>query len=195
VGENVLGLVNWNGGLVFDEVQADLEAEGYEVQPYVLPAVSVDSVHRRDRVWFVAYAKSIDYRGEYRNLGAKNDKAKIRGQRSSISKPSCNGNEGDVADAENKGLQRGEVIRGIGGIGQNGNKFPSGCVPPNWEEFPTQPPICSGDDGLPDRLDGITFSKWRNESIKGYGNAVVPQVVHQIFKTISLYESTSHEPS
>jgi DNA (cytosine-5)-methyltransferase 1 len=26
VGENVRGLTNWNGGLVFDEVQADLEA-------------------------------------------------------------------------------------------------------------------------------------------------------------------------
>jgi hypothetical protein len=64
-----------------------------------------------------------------------------------------------------------------------------------WDSFPTQSPICSGDDGLPTRLDGITFPKWRNESIKGYGNAVVPQVVHQIFKAISLYESTSHEPS
>jgi DNA (cytosine-5)-methyltransferase 1 len=33
-------------------------------------------------------------------------------------------------------------------------------------------------------LDGITFSKWRNESIKAAGNAVVPQVVFQIFKAI-----------
>jgi len=57
VGENVLGLVNWSGGLVFHEVQADLEAEGYEVQPYVLPAVSVNAPHRRDRVWFVAKSK------------------------------------------------------------------------------------------------------------------------------------------
>jgi len=57
VGENVLGLVNWSGGLVFHEVQADLEAAGYEVWPYVLPAVSVNAPHRRDRVWFVAYAK------------------------------------------------------------------------------------------------------------------------------------------
>jgi DNA (cytosine-5)-methyltransferase 1 len=56
VGENVFGLINWNDGLVFDEVQADLEAEGYEVQPYVLPAVAVNAPHRRDRVWFVAYA-------------------------------------------------------------------------------------------------------------------------------------------
>jgi DNA (cytosine-5)-methyltransferase 1 len=37
-------------------------------------------------------------------------------------------------------------------------------------------------------LDGITFPKWRNESIKAYGNAVVPQVVYQIFKAIEQYE-------
>ena len=55
---------------------------------------------------------------------------------------------------------------------------------PNWENFPTQSPVCGGDDGIPTELDGITFSKWRNESIKGYGNAVVPQVVYQIFKAI-----------
>ena len=66
VGENVLGLVNWSGGLVFEEVQADLEAEGYEVQPYVLPAASVNAPHRRDRVWFVAYAHGNGHeRGQY----------------------------------------------------------------------------------------------------------------------------------
>ena len=54
----------------------------------------------------------------------------------------------------------------------------------NFENFPTQSPICGGDDGIPTQLDGITFPKWRNESIKGYGNAVVPQVVYQIFKAI-----------
>jgi hypothetical protein len=51
VGENVRGLTNWNGGLVFDEVQADLEAEGYEVLPFLLPACGiVNAPHRRD-VW------------------------------------------------------------------------------------------------------------------------------------------------
>jgi DNA (cytosine-5)-methyltransferase 1 len=35
-------------------------------------------------------------------------------------------------------------------------------------------------------LDGITFPKWRNESIKAYGNAIVPQVAYQIFKAIQL---------
>jgi DNA (cytosine-5)-methyltransferase 1 len=33
-------------------------------------------------------------------------------------------------------------------------------------------------------LDGITFPKWRAESIKGYGNAIVPQVAFEIFKAI-----------
>ena len=55
VGENVRGLTNWNGGLVFDEVQADLEALGYEVTPFLLPACAVNAPHRRDRIWFVAY--------------------------------------------------------------------------------------------------------------------------------------------
>jgi DNA (cytosine-5)-methyltransferase 1 len=54
----------------------------------------------------------------------------------------------------------------------------------NWDNFPTESPICGGDDGISHGLDNITFSKWRNESIKGYGNAVVPQIVYRIFKTI-----------
>ena len=61
----------------------------------------------------------------------------------------------------------------------------------SWENFPTQPPLCGGDDGLPKELDGITFSKWRRESIKAYGNAIVPQVAHRIFQSISDYESST----
>jgi len=57
--------------------------------------------------------------------------------------------------------------------------------PNNWENFPTQSPICSGDDGLPTQLDGIAFSKWRQESIKGYGNAIVPQIAYQLFQIIN----------
>jgi DNA (cytosine-5)-methyltransferase 1 len=58
-----------------------------------------------------------------------------------------------------------------------------------WDNFPTQSPVCGGDDGISHGLDNITFSKWRNESIKGYGNAVVPQVVYRIFKTIEYIQN------
>ena len=54
VGENVLGIVNWSKGLVFEQVCSDLEAEGYEVQPFVIPACGVNAPHRRYRTWFVA---------------------------------------------------------------------------------------------------------------------------------------------
>lgn len=44
--------------------------------------------------------------------------------------------------------------------------------------------ICRGVDGFSEKLDTISFPKWRKESIKAYGNAVVPQVIHTLFKTI-----------
>jgi DNA (cytosine-5)-methyltransferase 1 len=37
-------------------------------------------------------------------------------------------------------------------------------------------------------LDGITFPRWRTESIKGAGNAIVPQVSLQIFKALEQLE-------
>jgi DNA-cytosine methyltransferase len=50
VAENVRGLLTIDGGLVFEQVCADLEAEGYEVQPVLLPAAGVNAPHRRDRI-------------------------------------------------------------------------------------------------------------------------------------------------
>lgn len=55
VGENVRGIISWNGGVVFDEVQADLETQGYQVLPFLLPAAGVGAEHERFRVWFIAY--------------------------------------------------------------------------------------------------------------------------------------------
>jgi DNA (cytosine-5)-methyltransferase 1 len=314
VGENVLGLVNWSGGLVFHEVQSDLEAEGYEVWPYVLPAVSVNAPHRRDRVWFVAYnngfirgkgrdakpteqpryresilpitaerltphphgvrlqqrknsgemgggqAKMGGQGSEFTNAIETNGKESVtphpngnptgtpgegtsttesrsninvqqgeRGSKTELNiRPSSvsrdvthpnsnglnqrNGNDekqpsqggfnalgnadtgdeyGDVADTGHTGLQGSKVNGSIGGSRKESDKLTTGCVRSNWQKFPTQSPICSRNDGLSSRLDGITFSKWRNESIKAAGNAIVPQVVYQIFKAIQQYETTS----
>jgi len=223
VGENVFGLINWSGGLVFHEVQADLEAAGYEVFPYVLPACAVNATHRRDRVWFVAHrASSRDFRkghnatsGEWCNEGIggsffyeynNNGTQRVTSNPHSNGQHRCNsqheintseGREyaqrdfeqvgGNAADTNRQRVKE-RNIPGITGektfisrrINENGNY---------WQNFPTQPPICTGNDGVPANLDGITFSKWRNESIKAAGNAIVPQVALQIFKSIEQYEN------
>ena len=182
VGENVLGLVNWNEGLVFEEVQTDLEAQGYEVQPYVLPAAGVGAPHRRDRVWFVAHSDNHRHntkRGEdEKKRGVPNEDWQEMGpgqfDRASVSST--------TSDTYGIGLQREGRSTKLDGrrLGIHDAQNYSTA----WEDFPTQSPVCGGNDGLPRELDGITFSKWRNESIKAYGNAIVPQVVFQIFKAI-----------
>lgn len=146
VGENVCGITNWNGGVVFEEVCADLENCGYEMQPILLPACAVGAPHRRDRVWFVA-------------TNTKNIRQKYA-------------------------MEDGELER---------RQFRKSYQRNVWDTFPSQSPICGGDDGLPTELDGITFSKWRQESLKGYGNAIVPQVAYQIFKVINHLNKIQNE--
>ena len=268
VGENVLGLVNWSEGLVFEEVQLDLEAQGYEVQAFVLPASAKNAPHRRDRVWFVAYSDGTIKRnrcgennekkreirrddhgnvfgelrgdgnvtdtdsktsgGRSRNMGCKNGEDERERIRKFFDAINTDGDEGNVTDTDSIGTQtrkigevlgesdterqaRGFVDESLQGTTtdtnsqrqkwerkqgviteerERGNKrFEQlGYNEHQWEKFPTQSPICGGDDGISTELDGITFSKWRRESIKGYGNAIVPQVVYEIFKTIEEWE-------
>lgn len=160
VGENVFGIVNWNGGMVFEEVQADLEAEGYKVQAYVLPAAAVNAPHRRDRVWFVAYSN-------------------ISTERSSRKSCETERNRSHNNDEQECWPESSEFNTGCHGLLRCNTVF---------EHWATQSPVCDGNDGLSSRLDAITFPKWRTESIKAGGNAIVPQVIHQIFKTIEQYE-------
>lgn len=59
-----------------------------------------------------------------------------------------------------------------------------------WEGFPTQPPVCRGDDGLPFGVAdlSIPFGRWRREAIKALGNAWVPEVAYEIFRIIQMVE-------
>ena len=216
VGENVFGLINWNGGLVFDEVQTDLEAEGYEVQPYVLPAASVNAPHKRDRVWFVAhrYDESRQERTSNRKWAGCEQIRKrdlLRSYFGSISEnestsntesqqsermrfnecESCQSKQGELRGSYCEGFTESNVTY-TDGRRQSSKEYgkeesrwiTEKSISNDWENFPTQPPIHNGDDGLSSRLVGITFPKWRNESIKAMGNAIVPQVALEMFKVI-----------
>jgi DNA (cytosine-5)-methyltransferase 1 len=257
VGENVRGLTNWNGGVVFEEVCTDLENKGYTVQPILLPACSVGAPHRRDRVWFVAsntnssrlqktrsqqqttrieqhgeldwnaaYSKGIyaERIGEFNNSewesnskigeqlwnkfgsnGSKksttnsnsirqhkrecnNEKQPSERRFDALNDINKNDGQGNVANTNSIGYERWKERESTESKSQSTQKqlerFNQLCRA-NFEMFPSQSPICGGDDGLPTELDGITFSKWRQESIKGYGNAIVPQVAYEIFKVIA----------
>jgi DNA (cytosine-5)-methyltransferase 1 len=81
LGENVGGLLTWNDGLVFEQVCSDLEAEGYEVCPLIIPACAVNAPHRRDRVWIVAHAISSEHRGQYGAIREKKSVPSISGKR------------------------------------------------------------------------------------------------------------------
>jgi DNA (cytosine-5)-methyltransferase 1 len=192
VGENVSGLINWNRGMVFDQVQTDLEAEGYEVIPFVLPACGKNAPHKRERIWFIAYNN---------RYGCDRNKEFTEGQqREAFSKfnpcagarnNTYNNSEGlsqrirarIISDAETKNSYQGSKLTRI-------------YTKNYWQEFPVTSPFWCRNDGLSYQLDGITFSKWRNESIKAYGNAIVPQVAFEIFKVIQqLHETTTSKPS
>lgn len=222
VGENVSGLINWNGGLVFDEVQTDLENEGYEVWANVLPAASVNAPHKRDRVWFVAYSDHNRNSGRTRENESKSKKERLqeRNQIQFANKSDSLRESPSYAKSERAGKLRNEsetqrtqnsnelsrkqyrvsnedvthatcfgLRNESNGFGKSGflNKKSKAD---DWQNFPTQSPVCDGDDGLSSRLDGITFPKWRNESIKAGGNAIVPQVAFQIFKAINEFRSS-----
>ena len=242
VGENVRGLLSWNEGVVLNEIYADLEAEGYEVGTFVLPAVGVNAPHKRDRVWIVAYSDNNRHnakrREEEKERGVQSRERQEMGagqfDRASVSSSTSDacgiGRRGrdkrsatDQSEEQSLDQNIGQYGYGVwgetsgcgadaantsgdrlqGGVSADLNKQPSGTgeydaqylregagsqgIP--FEGFPTKPPICGGDDGLSRELDNITFSKWRKESIKAYGNAIVPQVAFQIFKAIaSTYE-------
>ena len=180
VGENVRGLVSWNEGMVFNEVCDDLEGEGYEVQSFLIPAASVGAPHQRYRVWFVAYAHDKGRSSRLREIQNKNGEISEWNYNAKSSNTNVKHNFSNTESiGQEYALENGEL---------EGGRFRKSNQRNFWDSFPSKSPICGGDDGLPRELDNITFSKWRQESIKAYGNAIVPQVAHQIFKTIEEFE-------
>lgn len=186
IGENVRGLVNWNEGLVFQEVYDDLEREGYEVQSFLIPAASVNAPHQRYRVWFIAYSNLYYDKQQIRNCNGKKERiSKEYWQEYDTTRESCGTNISNVTNSDTTRVHE----QYFTSKSNETSKFSrSSFERGDFSRFPSKPPICGGDDGIPRELDSITFSKWKNESIKAYGNAIVPQVAYQLFKTIEEFE-------
>jgi DNA (cytosine-5)-methyltransferase 1 len=184
IGENVRGLVSWGGGLVFEEVCSDLERQGYEVQSFVIPAAGVNAPHQRQRIWFIAYSNNKRGSCEFREVQKENGKVSKRNNDAKLSNSNISNVANTISERGQLQIKGKYTIKQV--LGSNGKDRKIN----RWEIFPIKPPICGGNDGIPRELDSITFSKWRNESIKAYGNAIVPQVAHEIFKTIEKFENS-----
>lgn len=165
IAENVRGLVTWNEGMVLEQVCVDLESEGYEVQPFIIPACAVNAPHRRERVWIIANCANSRVKGL---------------QKREI-------NPDDAADTRCIGRKKrsSENIQPESKKPERQNSYYSGWER-DWREVAASTCNARMDDGLPREVDGISYSfaKWRNESIKAYGNAIVPQVAMEIFRAI-----------
>jgi DNA (cytosine-5)-methyltransferase 1 len=190
VAENVGGFVTWEGGLALDKVLADLEGAGYEAWPFVIPAVAVGAPHRRDRVWIVAHRTGTG--------AGSNDKG-IRQE------PIGNGG-GQGTDASDA---IGERLQGRGKTGKKdcdgtehgdeqfdgrGRGFDTNEWDEDWYSVALRTCVRNLDDGLSGELvvlpDGtkISHSKWRQEALKGLGNAWCPPVAIEIMKAIRFAE-------
>lgn len=205
VGENVGGLVTWSEGLVLEQIHTDLEGEGYEVQAFIIPAVSVNAPHRRDRVWIVAHRNDA-------GSGTSSSEVIAHGAQGSEEREhSLGGADGQNSDApdtnprrirryERASIEKGSTTRSCDESiianpkstrQRTEQEFPRkgkklGCNDrtnswsQNWLEVATK--LCIVDDGLP---NGLARPRgWRNAALKGAGNAIVPQVAAEIFKVI-----------
>lgn len=147
-----------------------LEQAGYSVQTLVIPACAVGAPHRRDRVWIVA--NRTDTRAEGLQQGGQN------GVSQSFSPTDTN-----LIRQQRRNAQGKQEAQSV-------DRIEKPFCDESWKDFPTQPPICSRNDGIPIRLANLTisFAKWRKKSIEALGNAWVPQVAYEIFKAIEVTE-------
>lgn len=197
IAENVRGLITWNEGMVLEQVCSDLENEGYEVQPFIIPACAINAPHRRDRIWIVANSNSNFNRFEKQKSMEQTEKVSpVYWKKHDSTRQLGRTNrdtykesfiENSLSERSDWGLENNRQILELQSS-KIKNERPS--WEKNWIEIATE--FCSVDDGLSVELDEfkLSKSKHRAEQIKAYGNAIVPQVAIEILKSIKYAEDS-----
>jgi site-specific DNA-cytosine methylase len=186
IAENVAGFI----GMGLDDCISDLENEGYEVQPFVIPACAVNAPHRRDRVWIVAHSISrptkISDTGAMECADGETQSGRQTEVQSSFAYRDCHAadtaNTGaevvrrerentvfqDVPDAIGQRLQggkSGQPIRLFGQLDRSGSdKKPDWAE--NWLEVAQR--FCKLDARLPDRLVRYSLTLPETNGIIGF---------------------------
>lgn len=195
IAENVRGLVTWNDGMVLETVCADLESEGYEVQPIIIPACAIGAPHRRDRVWIIANRNNPRSETSAGNVRPKdreeNSKEWQHSQHWACGQGSTTSNSRQQL-REQGGSEGVEADTAIGTTRSETNKREHQYSwETDWREVALATCYDGVDDGLSRRMDGTALSaaRHRKERLKACGNAIVPQVAMQIFQAIKLAEA------
>lgn len=178
-----------------ERICQELESLGYSVQPVLIPAGAVGAPHRRNRVFIIASAKNSHNDGcGKREYAEQRDKRDKRDFGSRDSQRICGETGINAAAAFRKRLAAAVQSRcyaaqewydeGRPVVSYTDDAWTEGTW---WDHFPTVSPVHTRDDGLSQIMDGtaLGFTKWRTESIKAYGNAIVPQVMYRIFQAIN----------
>jgi len=194
VGENVAGLLSIEQGMVFKQIIADLEAEGYEIENFVIPAVAVNAPHRRDRVWIVAHSTSLGWNNGFDNREeryiqtdegiASEDKSEWQGREHGTgkigsdasnasgerlekwSRQSVSGKRcsSDDSNSHGTGLEGVKQEQAERHGGQFGRDGSDERTDWNQNWLEVATRLCGVDDGLPAELDGLKLSKSRHRA-------------------------------
>ncbi|MHB8053652.1 MAG: DNA cytosine methyltransferase [Candidatus Aminicenantales bacterium] len=211
VGENVAGIVN----MELEQVCLDLEGEGYEVQPIIIPACAVNAPHRRDRVWICGHSSELGLsRINGRRTGKKpsdrhsttqhatddsadnelstrNPKRRFGTRVGKVGEvqagPGSNpdGSNSDAPDVEIGG--RRQEYQDAGGEGEGA------IAPEEWRGLTNQgwdvtwPEVATRLCRVDDGLPAWIHAR-RVARLKALGNAIVPQVAYEIIRAIAEIE-------
>lgn len=158
-----------------------METAGYEVQAFVLPACAVNAPHRRDRVWIVAHCPQRDD-GRYIGRTENRQVQKSRNSAELVVTP----------DSDSERLQGWDEHRACAGERAAWQSHTERWKE-SWFDVALRTCLRRVDDGAPRRMDragelpGKSKKKTaagRAHRLKALGNAIVPQVAYEIFRSI-----------